>query len=73
MITLEPRALNYVLYDGSVVTLQPDDGITVQLFYRSVETGVYGAITTFYQNSFEDDILVDYRTRMDLRYSREYE
>ena len=51
----EPRVLNYVLYDGSGVTLQPDDAITMQLFYRSVETGVYGAITAFDQNSFEDD------------------
>ena len=51
----EPRLLNYVLYDGSGVTLQPDDEITMQLFYRSVETGVYGAITAFDQNSFEDD------------------
>ena len=51
----EPRVLNYVLYDGPGVTLQPDDEITMQLFYRSVETGVYGAIMAFDQNSFEDD------------------
>ena len=51
----EPRLLNYVLYDGPGVTLEPDDEITMQLFYRSVETGVYGSITAFDQNSFEDD------------------
>jgi hypothetical protein len=44
-----------VLYDGPGVTLEPDDEITMQLFYRSVETGVYGSITAFDQNSFEDD------------------
>ena len=51
----EPRVLNYVLYEGPGVTLQSDDEITMQLFYRSVETGVYGTITAFDQNSFEDD------------------
>ena len=47
--------LDHVLYNGAGVSLQPDDEITMQLYYRSVESGVYGGIAAFDQNSFEDD------------------
>ena len=51
----EPRVLDYVLYDGTGVSLEANDDITMQLYYRSVESGVYGGIAAFDQNSFEDD------------------
>ena len=50
----DPRILDMPLYNGTSVALPAETEITMQLFYRSVETGVFGDISSFPTESFED-------------------
>ena len=50
----EPRVLNTVL-SSSARNLRSGDVLTMQLLYRSVESGTHGAIQEFASGTFYDD------------------